>query len=133
MATEWPDPGIVCETAEISGAAFTSKKVQPERVTPNRAKSLGVSGVPIALRQKKPATRSQIERACAFSGHTNHQRNGRQDHKHRREAVNTEGAFGGAFRCKNEQHVARGDDGFHKQDEADRAGRAPLRSIDFQS
>ena len=40
--------------------------------------------------------------------------------------MHAEGAFGGALRCKNDQHVADGDDGFNKQDDADPA-RGALR------
>ena len=35
------------------------------------------------------------------------------------------GAFSRAFRCKNDQHVAHGDDGFNKQDDADPARDTP--------
>jgi hypothetical protein len=35
------------------------------------------------------------------------------------------GAFSRAFRCKNEQHVAHGDDGFNKQNDADPAWDTP--------
>ena len=56
---------------------------------------------------------------------------GRQDHKYRRGTVKAEGSFGGAFRCKNDQHVADGDDGFNKQDEANPAGRAPHHECQY--
>jgi hypothetical protein len=69
--------------------------------------------------------RSQMGRAWTISEHIHHHGNGCQDHKHRREAVNAEGASGGAFRCKDQRHVADGDDGFRKQDDADPAEVAP--------
>ena len=73
---------------------------------------------------KKVATSSQMERAWTISRGANRHGRGCQDHKQGREAMNAEGGFRGAFRCKNESHVADGDDGFDKQNDADRA-RAP--------
>ena len=45
--------------------------------------------------------------------------------EYRRGTVRPEGTIGGAFRGEKDQYVAYGDDGFHKQDNADPAERAP--------
>jgi hypothetical protein len=43
-----------------------------------------------------------------------------------RVGMNAERSSGGDFCCENEQHIAHGDDGSHKQDDAHTAGRAHI-------